>query len=272
MTTFSETVNEAIREFSEKGFQSEIDLQEWMQKLRQAAEADMTPRWRMEEMLAQAMRAIYDRLVERAGMLTSHPGASRFTLSQVKPKLRDDLNRRILASAQLIRLNRNEVIEKTLRRFAGWATSIPKGGSSEGRREPVEDIKKALRGLPFVERRVLVDQGAKLNSSISATLAMDGGAIAAKWHSHWRQANYDYREDHKERDGKVYLVRGSWAHKAGLVKRGDVGYSDEVTQPAEEVYCRCRWIYLYHLRQLPDSMITDRGRVALRAAKEVRSA
>jgi hypothetical protein len=268
--TFSETVAAAVKEFAERGFTSEDQLNEWMQRLRQAAEAAATSRSRMEEMLRGALRAVFDRLVERGGVLRTHPGIGRFTLANIKPKLHAELTRRILASAQLIKLNRDETIELTLRRFAGWATSQPAGGSAEPERaKAAADVKKAMQSLSFRERRVLTDQGAKLNASINAVLAADGGAIAARWLSHWRQPNYQYREDHKERDGHVYLVRDSWAHRAGLVKRGDVGYVDEVTQPAEEPFCRCQWVFQYHLRQLPPDMLTARGQEEL---KKVRAA
>jgi hypothetical protein len=91
--------------------------------------------------------------------------------------------------------------------------------------------------MRFDERRVLVDQGHKLISAINRTVAEEGNAIAGTWHSHWRQAGYDYREDHKERDDHVYAIRGNWAIKDGLMKVGPAGYSDEITQAAEEPFC-----------------------------------
>lgn len=267
-STLSEIVAAAIKDFETNGYDSEQRLKDWMDQIGRAAEQQATSKKILEQMLREALRSIYDRLVERQGVLTMHPGISRFTLENVKPKLHAELSRRIMASADLIRLNREETIQKTLRRFAGWATSIPAGGSDNvARREAAEDVKKALQRLPFVERRVLIDQGHKLTSSISATVALDGGAIAAKWFSHFREKNYNYREDHKERDfgetGLVYLVRGCWAQERGLIKVGAAGYTDEVTQPAEEPYCRCKWQFLYHVRQLPDDMMTKLGRETL---------
>ena len=159
-------------------------------------------------------------------------------------------------------------MEKTLRRFQGWSTSIPPGGSAEPDKQKAKsDIRKGLASLPFVERRVLIDQGRKLGAAINATVAEGGGAIAGIWRSNFRQPGYDYREDHKERDNQVYLVRGSWAQERGLVKVGTAGYIDDITQPAEEPFCRCRYIYLYHLRQMPDEMITAKGRTELEKVK-----
>src|SRR5271156_1550261 len=224
--TFAETVREAVRQFAERGFTSEAELNDWMARLRRSAEATMTSRARMEEMLRDALKAVYKRLVEQNGVFRFHPGISRFTLAQVKPKLHVELTRRILASANLIKLNREDMIASTLRRFAGWATSIPAGGSeTTSKRDAAADISKALQALPFVERRVLVDQGHKLNASINSVLATDGGAIAARWQHH--HVTYP-RPVHLARDGKVFLVRDSWAQKRGFVKRGSNGYTDEI--------------------------------------------
>jgi hypothetical protein len=130
-------------------------------------------------------------------------------------------------------------------------------------------VRKSLAQLPFEQRRVLIDQGHKLTSSINDVVARDGGAIAAIWHSHWRQQNYNYRPDHRDRDLRTYLVRGSWAQKGGLVVPGDPGYTDDITQPAEEPFCRCYWQYLYSLRQLPIEMLTKKGQLELQRAKAI---
>jgi len=267
--TLFEVLTAAVADMSEHGFDSQQRVDYWVAEIRRAAEAQLTPLHDLDEQLRSALRAVYTRLVERGGLQRLHPGVARFTLEKVRPALRAELDRRILASANLIKLNRAQAIEKTLQRFQGWSTSIPAGGSTQTDRvREKQEIRKSLAQLPFIERRVLVDQGHKLSSAVSAVLAHDGGAIAAIWHSHWRQAGYDYREDHKDRDDQVYLIRGSWAHQRGLVKSGKVGYTDQVTQPAEEVFCRCQYQYLYNLRDLPDDMVTERGR---RELAEVRA-
>ena len=145
---------------------------------------------------------------------------------------------------------------------------MPAGGSRvTDRRETKYDVTKSLKQLPFEERRVIIDQGHKLTSSINDVIAKDGGAIAMRWHSHWREINYDYRKDHKARDEKVYLIRGSWAHEKGFVKPGPAGYLDEITQPAEEPFCRCYGSYIYSVRKLPEDMVTAKGREAMEAAR-----
>jgi hypothetical protein len=266
--TISEVLAAAIRDFADHGFDSEQRLNDWLAQLRAAINASVRSAPAMEEAMRDALTAMFRRLVDKGQIVRAHPGVERFTVARINPKLRLELERRIMASAQLIKLNRAEMIEKTVRRFSGWATSVPKGGSETvDKREVRAEINKPLQSLPFVERRLLTDQGHKLNASISAVIAEDNNAIAAQWYSRWRSLNYNYRPDHKERDGLIYLIRDSWAVKAGLVKVGPAGWSDEITQPGEEISCRCRWVYLYHLRQLPDDMLAVKGKEALRQVR-----
>jgi hypothetical protein len=279
--SFQQVLSAAIDDLITHGFDSVDRIARWTHELRQAAERSLTSASEMDLMLRDALAAIYRRMIDRGQIFKMNPGVERFTLDRVRTALRGELDRRIVASAQLIKLNRDEAIEKTLRRFQGWSTSIPKGGTSATKKgESKQEIRKSIAGLPFVERRVIIDQGMKLVSSLNDILAKDGGAIAGLWVSHYRQIGYQYRPDHKERDyrendGQPYLIRDSWAHQAGLVKKGKLGYADEVTAPATEPFCRCYYRYLYHLRELPRDMLTEKGKTALasaRGAEEVRSA
>ncbi|MEJ0017525.1 MAG: hypothetical protein WDN25_13360 [Acetobacteraceae bacterium] len=258
----------------EHGFDSMARVEQWIDAIRRSAIASMTPPDVLARELNATMQTIYRRMVERDGILRMHPGVSRFTLERVKPKLRAELDRRIMASANLIKLNREQAIDTTIRRFSGWATSIPAGGSdAASRTEAKTEVRKALAQLPFAERRVAIDQGHKLTSSLSNLLAVEGGAIAVVWNSHWRQAGYNYRPDHKERDGRVFAIRGSWALERGLMKAGPAGYYEDVTAFAEEPFCRCYGTYLYALRRLPGEMVTAKGRAEMeRAAAERKAA
>lgn len=258
--SFYDVLSAAVRDVSEHGFDAPGRLAYWTEQLREAAERSATPLYKMEEMLRSGLGAIYRRLVERGGAAQYHQGVDRFTLQRIAPRLRAELDRRLLASANLIKLNRQQAIAKTLQRFQGWSTSIPAGGSdATSRRETNKEVRKALARLPFEERRVLIDQGHKLSASINAVVAKEGSAIALVWHSHWRQSGYDFREEHRERDGLVYALRGNWAIESGLMRVGDAGYYDDVTAVGEEVYCRCWAEYIYSLRNLPRTMLTRKG-------------
>jgi hypothetical protein len=261
---FFQTVNAAIADIEVHGFDSQQRIDGWMERIEVAARASLMPESAVQNALSNTLATIFTRVTERGGILKMHPGVSRFTIDKLKPRLRAELDRRIMASAQLIKLNRQQAIAKTLQRFSGWATSVPAGGSDVVDKPEVRDnLKKALKSLPYEERRVSIDQGHKLISTVNDVIALDGGAIAAEWHSHFRQPGYDARPDHKERDGNVYLIRGNWAQDKGLVKVGTAGYTDDITQPAEEPFCRCNYRYIYSIKALPDDMLTAKGRATL---------
>ncbi|HQU25246.1 MAG TPA: hypothetical protein PKX13_13325 [Acidiphilium sp.] len=266
--SFAQVLREGVSHFAEQGFSSQDELDAWLLKLRLAAQRGLISDDEVRQHIKRHMGALYDRLIERGKIVDMVPGVSRYTLAMVKPQLRAELDRRIMFSADYIRLRKTEAVEKTLQRFAGWSTSIPKGGATHvDRREAVSDIAKTVRQIRYEWRRVAIDQGHKLVSNVADIVAREAGAIAAIWHSHWRQAGYDYRKDHKERDGRVYAIRGNWAAEQGLMKVGAAGYLDDITQPAQEPYCRCYAQYVSNLRKLPDDMLTEKGRKALEAAQ-----
>lgn len=267
--TFYETISAAIRDFETNGFDSQERLNLWLEKIRAAALDSLVPEWMLQREITNALQTIYKRLIDNGGIAKIHPGIARFGIDKLKPQLRAELDRRVMTSAQLIKLNRQAMIERTTQRFAGWASSIPAGGSNVIDVKDVKsNIRKALVSLPFDERRVMVDQGHKFTSALSDIIALDNNAIAAEWHSHYRQAGYNYRPDHKERDGRIYAIRGNWAMDKGYMRAGPDGYTDEITRPAEEVFCRCTYRYIYALRSLPDTMLTNAGRAALNDARE----
>jgi hypothetical protein len=269
--TFAETIRAAVDDFATNGYDSEQRLEAWIARIRDAARADLVPEFQVEEELRANLTNIYERLIERGEIMRRHPGADRFTLSRIRPQLHAELQRRVLASANLIKLNREEAIEATLRRFQGWAVSLPPGGLGDraGRRKAADQTRRELTKLGFQTRRVAIDQGHKFMSNLSQIIANDGGAIAGIWHQHYTRHP---RHAHRQRDGKVYLIRNSWAHKAGFVKPGPAGYADEITQPGEEVYCRCTFEYLYGFRKLPPDMLTDAGREKLAAIRAAAAA
>lgn len=269
MASFFETVTDAIKEFEEHGFDSIERLTYWTDRIRKAAADSMTPSYILEETLNKSLTSIYKRLIEDGQIVKAHAGITRFTVDRLKPKLRNELDRRLMVSRSLIKLNREQMVEKTTQRFAGWASSVPAGGSRAVEVKDVKgNIRKALTSLPFEERRCITDQTHKFVASLNEIIATDGGAIAMRWNSQWKRPGYSYRKDHKERDQKVYLLRTSWAKEKGLVAPGPDGYYDDITSVGEEVSCSCFATWIYNLRDLPDDMLTVKGRdelVAVRA-------
>lgn len=268
MKQFRDLVREYINEIAENGIPDATRIEKIMIELRRAAEREFTSEDAMNKALAGALETYFNRATSPARIAKTNPKVQRYTLAQIAPSLRQDLDRRIMANAQLIKLNRQQAIDKTLQRFSGWLSSVPVGGTEAiNKTEVLNDITKTEKQLKYETRRREIDQGHKLMAAIDATIADHSGAIAMEWRSHFRQAGYDYRPDHKERDKKVYAIRGSWAQEQGLINKGS-GYTDEMTAPAEEVFCRCWGIYYTNLRDLPEDMLTEKGKRHLEDARQ----
>ena len=257
--TFSQIVYEAIDDLTVHGFDSIDRLERWQREIEYAAEREIKSESQLTVKLKEHLSRIYASKIDRAAILKDHK-ISTWTLAKLKPKLRNELDRRIMASAQLIKLNREDMINKTLRRFSGWATSLPMGGSAAvSNREVAADIKKSLKQLPFTERRLHIDQAHKFKASLDNIIATDGGAIAAEWTIR-NTSGYENRPEHKKREGEIYLMPESWALKEGLIKPAGHQYTTDIDQPGEAVYCGCVFRYIYNLRSVPPEMLTAKGR------------
>ncbi len=259
--SFRQVLADAITAMSRDGYTSPEQLERWLRELRAAADAELGPEGAIDDDVRAQLDALYQKLVDKGRIADYVPGVGRFTLAQIRYELRAELDRRILASANLIKLHRKEAVDKTLQRFSGWSTSIPVfGRSEETKREVTQHVGKALKQFRFEQRRVAIDQGHKLIANIADIVATDSGAIAAVWHSHWRRLGYDYRPEHKARDGKFYLIRDSWAMKEGLIKRGSAPYTDEIEMVGQLPSCSCFYKYILSPRRLPEEMLTEKGR------------
>ena len=243
-------------------------MNRWVKVLRDAADRSLRSPAMTERLIRDSLKNVYRKTVVKHGVVRQSKGAvSRFTVDKLKPELRRDLERRIFASTKLIRLNRDESINTILRRFEGWVSSVPTGGSEVvDKRKTKENIVKPLRQMNFKERRVVIDQTNKFAAAIEDVLALDSDAIAAEWNS-IHAAGYNFRRDHRERDGKVYAIRGCWAMEDGYMKAGNAGYTDDITKPGEEVYCGCSYTYLYSPAELPANMLTAKGKALVASAK-----
>lgn len=254
---------EAIDHFATAGYASPADLQEWVARLHAALDRELLGDPATKALVTQVLTSVYNREI-RLGIGKRVPGVSRYTLDRVAPQLRAELDRRIFAGVDLIRLNKRAATEKTLQRFSGWVSSVPPGGSGPAvsKREVARDVGKSVARLKFEARRVAIDMGHKLSSAVSATVAMGEGAIAATWMDRGaHDKSYNARPEHLARSGKLFLVRNSWAISDGLIKKGGLMYTDEIEQPAELPYCSCTYTYVVSPRALPPELLTAKGRL-----------
>lgn len=264
MNNFTRIVREAVKYFLKNGYSSSSELERWQSLIRGAAEGATADDY--AGMVAERLRHSFERQVTNGGALNRHQGIARFTIHHLEPQLRAQLDRRILASVDLIKLNRSKAIDTTLSRFSGWASSIPPSasialvGNQGGMLKTAQHIQKTAEQMDYEARRVMIDQNHKLIANIDNVIATNNNAIAVEWHSHWRRPGYNYRVDHKERDKEFYLIRGNWAQKNGYVKPGKAGYLDEVDQFGERPFCSCYGEYIYNLRSIPEDMLTQKGK------------
>ncbi|WP_336284209.1 hypothetical protein [Citrobacter arsenatis] len=256
--TFYQVLTDAVNYYVENGWDSQRSLTEWSRKLRVAASREMPS----DDAAKKHLTSVYRRLVIDGGALRDQPadGPKKVTLDKLKPEFRKELDKRIFASANLIELNRSQAVEKTLQRFQGWVSSIPPDGVSDfDKRQHKSIFGKSVQDIDFISRRVAIDQGHKLASNVKYLLSIQGGAIAFRWHSNYRRPGYNFRPDHKDRDDKIYLVRGSWAVEQGLIVPV-YGYYDEITAAGEEVYCSCQVFPIYAPQKLPIEFLTEKGK------------
>ena len=258
---------EALRYFAEKGFRSESDLQQWLLKLHAALERELPTDRYFKAQLNAALGRVFSREV-KSGIANRVPGVSRYTLDRVAPHLRAELDRRIFAGVDLIKLNKAAATQKTLQRFSGWVSSVPAHGvPTTNFRELVQEIIKPVAQVKFEARRIAIDQGHKLSAAVAHTVAMGEGAIAGIWHDRGEfDHGYDARPEHLRRSGKLFLTRDSWALKDGLIaKRGVEYYDDLEDQAAVLPYCSCFVTWVTSPRDIPETLLTAKGREWVRA-------
>lgn len=273
---FQQIVRAAVQYFSQHGYTSQRALDIWSDRIAKAAQTTLLSPEQASEQIARTLGNVYGRAMRRLPkqmkeLQTRVPGRMGpemffrrlSSLPELAQKMRTELDKRIATNTDLIKIRREESVAATVRRFKGWVSSVPPGGTPTPVKDEVDLLSKDFRNIRFETNRLNIDQGHKFNSVLNATVAENTGAIAGEWHSHWRQKNYNFREDHKERDLQIYTIRGNWAEANGLMKPGPAGYTDEITQPAEEVNCRCFYRYIHNLDRLPESMLTEKGKKAL---------
>ena len=180
--------------------------------------------------------------------------------------LKDERDNRIQSSKMLSTMRRDEAKETVMRRFAGWASSIPENVKAEEKKvkkkqEIVNFIAKPIRELPKHERTIANDQSRKMVANMDAIIAREAGAVGYYWHSNFRTPGYDYRENHKhlDLDGKFIILKSSWAYQNGYIKRGNEIYQDDIEQPGELPNCKCIAKYVYSLSEIPKDCLTIKG-------------
>ncbi|ESQ91070.1 hypothetical protein ABAC460_07510 [Asticcacaulis sp. AC460] len=199
------------------------------------------------------------------------PGVSRFTIENVDPHLRGELDKRIFGLAreagEFAKANSNLFEAAILRQMAGWITE--KGNISyELSPECHAMWKEALALLTRGERRewkeFQIHLSKKFNHLLNEVIAVGGGAIAAIWII---EPSCEFWDEHHKFDGVAMIVKGSWADKRGYLKPAPIGYFGDTCPPGNKFDCTCRERWVFNLRALPESALTNEGRIDLEKAQ-----
>lgn len=253
---FRSLLDRAVDEFREHGFRDMALVTVWLLLLSRQAKESFEPAKKTQDRIKKSLKQRFDSELKK---IKNVPATK---LDLVRPDLNSELNRRIKATEDIITANRETTVDTILRRFQGWATSVPDGGTDAGKlRETVNEIGKPLTKITGDERRVVLDQSNKLAENVKHIVAERSGAIAGLWHSNFREPGYNYREPHKRLDvsGKIFTLGGNWAEEEGLMKPGAAGYMEDIELPGQLPNCKCSYIYLYSLAELPHNMLTKKG-------------
>lgn len=262
MTAFTEALRDAIKA-ARDGAPSSAQVEAWLALLRNTLHLDLPNDTAVDMGVMRTLQAFAKRAVSRTRIKRTQKGfpLAGFTVDRIAPQFRAELDRKILESANLIKLNRDRAIAETLQRFEGWLSSVPLSGGPVDVRKVMAHITQPETRSRFEIHRVETDQGHKLMAAISETIAHETRAIAGIWHDHGVvDKSYHARREHLARSGQIYLLNRSWARDQGLVKPHAVGFYEDLPDKAATLpFCRC-WIeWLHSIEELPPDMLTVKG-------------
>lgn len=219
------------------------------------------------------------------GYKTAHPHIQGYKIAELKPDYRKAVQNSVDNSLALIKTQNAEFMAQMQARFRNWAT-IPSSeirGDSANPDRMKAYLKNEVLQLPEVKKSItahqhfiIVDQTRKLISNMDAITAKEGRAIGLIWHNR-RDGRVVGRPggmypeptekhgDHWDREGKLYLIKDSWAVLRNLLKKsGDVLYDTDLSdgKPGIPIGCRCWAEYIYAIELIPEKYrdcITEKG-------------
>ncbi|GAN78618.1 hypothetical protein [Acidocella aminolytica] len=126
-------------------------------------------------------------------------------------------------------------------------------------------IKREIRYFSKWNQLFYTHKAMSFPSEVEYIFIMSGEPLAAVWEysSLDEECEFPPDMDHKQRDGRVYAVRRNWAEAKSLMVVGSDGYIDEIDRPHQETGCMCHLHWLYSISDLPEEMLTAKGKASL---------
>ncbi|MHB8392368.1 MAG: hypothetical protein ACYDBH_22775 [Acidobacteriaceae bacterium] len=151
--------------------------------------------------------------------------------------------------------------------ISSFLNEVP--ATAKARAAKISPIKKEIRCLAKWNRLFYIYKALSFSAEIHYIFALESGPLAAIWRytESDEQGEYTVTHNHKDRDRRVYAVRGNWAVEKGLMSVGLDGYIDDIDRPGQEVGCMCNLVWVSAIRDLPRSMLTERGQSELKRTR-----
>jgi hypothetical protein len=156
-------------------------------------------------------------------------------------------------------VERSNEINSRIEEFIAW-TQLDEGT----RKECLSDIRSTLKSINKWDKGFYVDRALDLIDEVEVMAKIENGAIAARW----SYSPYPGECGHEALNNKHFLIRDSWAINQGLIHPSNEKYFDEAPRQKEQWGCRCRFTFEFHIRQLPESMLTKKGKDSLFEGKQ----
>jgi len=143
----------------------------------------------------------------------------------------------------------------------------PQGTRDKEFSKQITVIKTAAKDLMQWDRLFGILKQTSLVSDIDYLFKLRDNPIAAIWHYNQMDEDVEppFTSKHRELDHKIFTVRGNVCIERGLMNTG-AGFIDASPRPKQELGCLCDFQYLYNLRDLPEALLTEKGKRELRGA------
>ena len=195
-------------------------------------------------------------LVSASGNLSEHEFST--LLPEIRNATRDCI-RRYYEHSSKYRDYQADLFERLLDDFL---LLIPKRGTrAKEIKSKISEIKVEAKCLMKWNELFAVLKQSALVSEIDYVFTLKSNPLAAIWHYNELDENCEYpmAHNHQEFNKNIYAVRGNEAIKRGLMNTG-AGFVDEIIRPQQEIGCMCYFQWVYSLRDLPQEMLTMKGK------------
>lgn len=144
-------------------------------------------------------------------------------------------------------------IDARIKKFIDWANS-----DAATKKKSVADIRSVLKSINKWHKGFYTNRAFRFIDDVDIIANIENGAISARW-----SYSPPYTEEcgHEPLNDQHFLIRDCWAIEQGLINTTNAKFFDEA--PKQKGGCRCCFIFKFRIDQMPDSMLTKKGKESL---------